>query len=580
MWEDVVGPRSCIDWILANFGHSLTSQGALTIAGLFGTLSVRNRDPNEIDGAAMSTSTSLAVEHLRPKSVAEGVSWIWNEILFSGHPPKHDRLRWGSLLVLLVLPSLLLYTSLSFHLLEPDESRYAEIPREMLERGDWVVPHLQGKPYLDKPPLMYWLVMLSYRMLGVDNWTARLVPGLALHATILSIYWFGRRHLGERAALWGSLLLSVAPGFISMGRLLILDGLLALWTTLGTLMAFEAMRQGNGHRLWWRLSWLATGLGILTKGPVALVLVLVPLVVYFRWLRRQNRPRGRDLAEYVVGSVAVSLPWYVAIGLREPIFLRYFLWEHNVVRFVAPFDHIRPVWFYLPVLLIGMWPATLLFFGFLRSLLLPQSSETTRRPSEVGFYLLAASCIVVFFSLSGSKLPTYILPSFPWWAFVVGWHVSVGGSARRTLATVLVGAMTLILVYAHCIFLPWYATMRSPMGEPEKVIPYCADPTQPVVCFPRSCDSVAFYLRRDDLQNIRSKNFPDLVALLRQNPRTILLCTHRHSLESIRHALPPDIRIIHTVSFRRDVQAGRWFDKLATETPWGLCDLVVIERIP
>src|SRR6202023_1162598 len=110
---------------------------------------------------------------------------------------------------LLFVPAVLLYACLSFHLFEPDEGRYAEIPREMAERGDWVVPRLQGEPYLDKPPLFYWCVIGSYWLFGIGDAVARLVPALAIHACVLLTYLFGRRSLGERAAFWGALILGL-----------------------------------------------------------------------------------------------------------------------------------------------------------------------------------------------------------------------------------------------------------------------------------------------------------------------------------------------------------------------------------
>src|SRR6187401_1302215 len=118
-----------------------------------------------------------------PASLLACLPVLWMRVLFSGQTthsaPESSRLR--SLLILLFLPGLLLYPCLSFRLFEPDEGRYAEIPREMLLRGEWVVPYLQAKPYLDKPPLLYWLVMASYRVFGIHDWSARLVPALALH---------------------------------------------------------------------------------------------------------------------------------------------------------------------------------------------------------------------------------------------------------------------------------------------------------------------------------------------------------------------------------------------------------------
>src|SRR5205085_2493194 len=117
------------------------------------------------------------------------IGQLWSGFLFPGPSTAADeppRLRGLALLV--VLPGLLLYPCLDFRLFEPDESRYAQIPREMLERGDWLVPVLQGEPYLDKPPLFYRLVMLSYRLLGCHDWAARLVPAAAVHLTILLTY--------------------------------------------------------------------------------------------------------------------------------------------------------------------------------------------------------------------------------------------------------------------------------------------------------------------------------------------------------------------------------------------------------
>src|SRR5207248_2272205 len=117
-----------------------------------------------------------------------GLRLLWTHTLFPGRADGDTRLRPLSLFLLVILPGLLLYPSLSFHLLEPDEGRYAEIPREMLQRGEWVVPYLQGEPYLDKPPLLYWLVMLSFRLFGVSAALSRLVPAMACQGCVLVIY--------------------------------------------------------------------------------------------------------------------------------------------------------------------------------------------------------------------------------------------------------------------------------------------------------------------------------------------------------------------------------------------------------
>src|SRR5262245_20009603 len=136
---------------------------------------------------AASSAVSL------PRSFFACLPVLWSRVLFPGAAEPGGPWRWRPFLWLILLSGLLLYPCMSYYLFEPDEGRYAQIPREMLTRGDWVVPHLQGEPYLDKPPLFYWLVMLSYSLGGVGEAAARLVPALAVHGSILVVNLFGRR---------------------------------------------------------------------------------------------------------------------------------------------------------------------------------------------------------------------------------------------------------------------------------------------------------------------------------------------------------------------------------------------------
>src|SRR5580704_8988061 len=216
--------------------------------------------------------------------------YLFTRVLFTGEASTDSRVRFSSLLLVLLLPAAILYPTLGFHLLEPDEGRYAQIPKEMLAHHSWVVPTLQGEAYLDKPPLMYWLVALSYRAFGISPEAARLVPALCVHLTILAVYFIGRRSTGERAAFWAALLLAVAPGFVSVARLLLLDGLLTLCVTVSVLCGFEAVRTGTLKARWWFAAAVVSGLGFLTKGPISEVLLFVPLWVYGFLLRRPTPP--------------------------------------------------------------------------------------------------------------------------------------------------------------------------------------------------------------------------------------------------------------------------------------------------
>jgi 4-amino-4-deoxy-L-arabinose transferase-like glycosyltransferase len=488
--------------------------------------------------------------------------------------------------LLLVLPALLLYPCLKFHLFEPDESRYAEIAREMTLRGEWVVPYLQGEPYLDKPPLLYWLVGLSYRVFGVHDWAARLVPALATHGSVLLVYLFGRRSLGERAAFRGALALGLAPGFLGMGRLLLLDGLLTFCTTLALFAAFEAVRGPRLRRGWWLLAGLACGLGVLAKGPIALVLLLPPLWLEHWLTGRGCRVDGRALLVLGAAVAGVALPWYAALSLRIPDFPRYFFWDQNLMRFLEPSEHVRGVWFYGPVLLGVLLPGTLLTLPCVRFLFAGDPEAAGKRTVELGFMHLAGGWCVLFFSLSQCKLPTYILPALPPLALALGYFLTHSRWRGSRWPGRVAGATFVLLAGAHYLALPWYARYRSPMSRPNEVVRLCADPDATVVCYPRNCDSVAFYLGRDDLRSYRSKSIEELRLLVRTRPRTVILCTHRHSLRGLRELLPPEVTVTDAVHLGLGDLPGvpravmKPLALLMGETALGLCDLAVVEPRP
>jgi 4-amino-4-deoxy-L-arabinose transferase-like glycosyltransferase len=526
------------------------------------------------------------MEASTPRSLPAWLPFLWSRVLFPGTSSAAEEPRTGqrlALAVLLVLPALLLYPCLSFALFEPDEGRYAQIPREMLNRGDLIVPVLQGEPYLDKPPLFYWLVALSYRLFGVAEWSARLVPALAVHATILVTWYLGRRSLGGPAAFLGALLLALAPGFTSVGRLLLLDSLLALWATLALFGGFEAVR-GERFRLgWWLLAAVACGLGVLTKGPVALVLLLPPL-----WLQRRlaggQAPSWRAWLAFAALVLMVALPWYVVLACRLPGFVRHFLWEHHVLRFLTPFAHEEGVFFYVPILLGGLLPGTLLLVSFVRFLLAGSEERSRLRTPALGFCLLGAAWCVFFFTLSSCKLPTYVLPAYPPLTLALGYYIAHGPWRKSRLLLPIGTTAFLLLFLAHHVVVPWYATFRSPLRHMDEVARLCDDPEATVVCYPRPCDTVAFTLNRDDLRNYRSKDIEELRALVREKPRVVILCTHRHSLQGLKQLLPPEVRVTEAVHVglgkvplvpeRYSKHAEHWLG----ETALGLSDVAVVER--
>ncbi|MGL6094619.1 MAG: ArnT family glycosyltransferase [Fimbriiglobus sp.] len=516
-----------------------------------------------------------------PRTVPAWLPFLWTQVLFPGTPDDRTRVRPLALALVVLLPAVLLYPCRDFLLFEPDEGRYAQIPREMLTAGTWVVPTLQGEPYLDKPPLMYWLTALSYAAFGVSEAAARLVPAVCVHLTILAVYLIGRRSIGERGAMWAALLLTVSPGYLSVARLLLLDGLLTMCVTVSVLCAFEAVRTGRMKLGWWLAAAVASGFGFLTKGPISEVLLFPPLLAVGFLNRSTARVGFGHALVFALVVVGVNLPWYVAIYREQPAFLGYFFWEHNVMRFVQPFDHLQPVWYYVPILLGGFLPGVLVGVPYLLALLSPPHSDTLSPPrsSGGGFWLLSGLWCVFFFSCSGSKLPTYILPAFPPLCLALGEFVARTRWNDSWAARGLIASAAGVVAGMHFVLVPWYAEQRSPMGRPELVEKYVNDPSAVVVSYPRNVDSVAFYTGRADLKAVRTKNLNQCFVDSHFRPRTVFLFTHAHSLAGFREALPPSLRITETVSLRRSTGQGKLADKLVGATPWGLCDIAVVEPV-
>jgi 4-amino-4-deoxy-L-arabinose transferase-like glycosyltransferase len=272
---------------------------------------------------------------------------------------------------------------------------------------------------------------------------------------------------------------------------------------------------------------------------------------------------------------AVNLPWYVAIYLREPQFLKYFFWEHNVMRFLQPFNHLEPIWYYVPILVAGLLPTTVLLAAYVRQLVRGTGDDAARPSPAGGFWLIAGAWCVFFFSCSGSKLPTYVLPAYPFLCLAVGefvartrWNVAV-----RT--RVMIGAAATVLLFAHYVAIPWYAKERSPAGRPEVVDRFVSDPKTAVVCFPRNCDSLAFYHDRADMKCVRTKSVNQLIVDCHHRPRTVILFTHNDSLASFRNTLPPSLALVEPATLKRKT-SGSLLDRIAGSTPWGLCDVAVV----
>jgi 4-amino-4-deoxy-L-arabinose transferase-like glycosyltransferase len=327
------------------------------------------------------------------------------------------RERWiyGALAALLTL--LWLATLAARPLFNPDEGRYAEIPREMQSGGDWVVPHLNGLAYIEKPPLQYWATALSYRLLGPSEFAARLYTALTALATILLVWLLARRLWSIEAAWRAAAVLSGMLMFVVLGQLLSLDMSLTFYMTL-SLAAFLAAQQAAEPRPWMLLAWAATGLGVLTKGLVAAAIPAAVLILYSLY-SRDVAPWRRLHAKLGLPLVlAITVPWHWLAARRLPDFLEFFFVHEHLARYLTPSaDRQEPWWFFGGVFLAGSVPWTLsalrVLGGGWRRRASPGAFDTTL------FLWIWVVFIGVFFSLSDSKLMPYILPLMPALALLI-----------------------------------------------------------------------------------------------------------------------------------------------------------------
>lgn len=326
------------------------------------------------------------------------------------------------LLLLLGVCGFLFFFGLAhFGLIGADEPRYAEVAREMLARRNWITPTLGGIPWLEKPVLYYWQAMLAYAIFGVSDWAARLPSAVDAALMVGAVYLFLRRF---RAGLEldGALMVASTAGVIGFARAASMDMPLAAMFTI-SLLAWLAW-QGTGNRRWLAVFYIFLALAALAKGPVAPFLAAV-IILLFAWSRGEWRLLWRTL--WIPGLIlfcVVALPWYVAVEIRNPDFFRIFILQHNLERFGTNlYHHEEPFWYYVPVILLGLIPWTI----FAAVAVLDDAREWWQKKrtwvasegSRTVFFVIWLLVPVVFFSISQSKLPGYILPALPAGALLV-----------------------------------------------------------------------------------------------------------------------------------------------------------------
>ncbi len=353
-----------------------------------------------------------------------------------------------------------------------DEGRYSEIPRYMAQSGDWITPRLNGIKYFEKPPLQYWATAAAYNVFGEHHWTARLWPALTGFLGILVIFHAGSRLYGRTAGLYAALVLGSSLLYTLMAHILTLDMGLTFFLTLalaGLLLALDPRADAKANRLWMHVAWTGCALAVLSKGLIGVVLPVAVLVLYM--LVKRDFALARRLHPISGGLLflAIGAPWFIAVSLANPEFPQFFFIHEHLQRYTTTIHQRYQPWYYfIPILLIGIMPWLATLFDALIG--------AFRRNRSGGFdptlfLLLWTGFIFAFFSLSGSKLPSYILPIFPALALIIA--VRLTTISGRALAWQL--APVAILALAGLIAVPYTARLASasiPVGLYQNQMPW------------------------------------------------------------------------------------------------------------
>ena len=334
-------------------------------------------------------------------------------------------------------------------MLDPDEGRYAEIPREMLASGDWVTPRLNDLKYFEKPPLQYWATAAVYGVAGLHQWSSRAwAVGLAFACLPLVFAWVARLY-GRRCALIALMALTSSPYFVIVGQLNLLDQAFTFWLSVAVLSFTlgQCAQEGSAaERRWMLLAWAGAALAVLSKGIVVGVLCGGALILY-TLIERDGRPWRRL---HVLSGLAlfalIAAPWFIAVTVRNPSFPGFFFVHEHFARFLTTVhQRVEPWWFFLPLLLGVVLPWIPAFVRGVRAGWTAGAAPAAAAPFRpLRFLLLYALLTLAFFSASGSKLVPYILPLVPAIAAVTGAAGQDVGGIARLAARVVAGFLAFV----------------------------------------------------------------------------------------------------------------------------------------
>ena len=350
----------------------------------------------------------------------------------------------------------------SYPLMEPDEGRYSEIPREMIASGNYVTPMLNYVRYFEKPAFLYWMNAASFRIFGQNEFAARLGTALCALAGAGVTAWLGSFIFAPFAGMIAGVALSTSLLYFAVGTINITDMALSLFLTLA--FASFYMAQAKEEKRYYLLFYFATAMAVLTKGLVGVVLPGASIFCYILATRKWKLFYKPLWIPGLLLFFAVSVPWFYFVCRDNPDFFRFFFIQEHFLRYTTKMHHrYEPFWYFFPMIPAGLLPWTAFFFGLFSKKSVVRSPESARRKDAVIYLLLWSAVILLFFSASDSKLIPYIVPCLPPLTILIGADIARMADRREWHGHVI-GLMTLfgVLLGAGLLIYPFVGDKATP----------------------------------------------------------------------------------------------------------------------
>ena len=327
----------------------------------------------------------------------------------------------NKILILILFSLVLFFLSLGARSLwDPDEPRYAEAARVMIETGDYVTPYFNGAVRFDKPPLFYWLVTAAYKVFGINEFAARFFPALLAFAGVILVYLLGKTLLDQKTGLLSGFILATSFEYLVLANASNTDMTFSFF--VGLCMALFLVGYRRGQSIWYVLSFISMALAVLTKGPAGAALCILTIGIFLIFTKELKLVFKPAIILGACLFLLIAAPWYVAISkIRGGDYSQTFFIYHNISRFVSDkFHHQEPFYYFIYILAIGFLPWAVFLPNALFGLFRNKKAALKEGRKEWLFILLWFFVPFLFFSASKAKLPTYVLPCFMPLALIVG----------------------------------------------------------------------------------------------------------------------------------------------------------------